>query len=883
MTKRSNLILKEYLILVILLFGGFLFSQENKITTGIIKDSNTKETLPYATILISNNKGTVSNKNGEFSIYSQIDSISVSYVGYQTKKVKLSTNYNIIFLEKSILNISEVTINSYSEKDLANFIYQTIKNRKKGKARFNSESKSFIKIYSTSENNPVEYSEGFYRLEQDYQGISRIKLKNGKYYFSKNDKNYFSINLISQLIPNLNFFNLKNSIIGLLSPLNVKSKKDILKFYKLKSLGQVNNILTIQFQSKINNSDKGEIYLDITTNNLVKLKTKKSLKYDNIFISLKKGSEIKNPQIALEAKYNKEYQLSLLSINIDYEYHTNNNINNISTHIVTRAYDFNKPFVKVYNLPITQNDYERMKFVKENTHFWNTTNLIYKTKKESQFVEQMEYKKGFQTAIIDDSFTINKNLILTEIPKNQIKHIRIGDGDIITRTKHNPYFHLEIKLVTNIELLDSQIICDVYPVINYSDSYSLLVDKEKQDFVTDSLLEISLTYSANLKNKILISLSKNKINKELIQELITDFQNSFLSLTEKLLANQLSKEDTFENNSILKKEYANCLLNGEEPIIDYIFYQSRIVYLIKKDEKTLLKINNDNIDYILPLPNVNQLKKDVLGNLYILNKDSFCQFNFTNKLSFNPENESLSQTANKLSYSVITHKSKIFQIGKKIITFHNKRTIFAKINLYNNQEISLLYKYIDYSQLQLAKDSYDNALKKYKEITPLHKNIVIKNEKTCGLWDRKLESLNVTDNVLKQLILNYSKLSKPIYTPLVDFKNKFCILNYSNDSIYHFNYNDSLYKKTTFPFSKTKNIQDQLLFDNIRNEVYVIVKNNGYITLNLLDIDNGQILQKTTIEKRFPKKIKVNNGFVYYIIENSKFGEHNKLFRMPLY
>ena len=880
----KHIIFKQYLTIVILCFGSLLFSQESRIITRIIKDSNTLETLPYATILISNNKGTVTNREGEFSISTEITSITVSYVGYLTKKVRLTTSHNIIYLEKSISSIDEVTINSYTEKDLANFIYQTIKNRKKGKSKFNTESKSFIKIYSTSEEKPIEFSEGFYKLKQDYKGVSSIKLKNGKYYFSKNDENYFSINLISQLIPNLNFFNLKHSIIGLLSPLNIKTKKNILKFYKLSSLGQVNNILTIQFQSKINSFDKGKIHLDITTNNLIKLDTKKSLKNDNIFYSLKKGSEIKNPQIALKVEYNKEYRLSLLSIHINYDYLINNNIKNISTNIITRAYDFNKPFLEVYNLPLTQNDYEMMKFVKENPYFWNTTNLISKTKKESRFVEQMEYKKGFQTAIIDDSFTINKKLISNEIPKNQIKYTRIGDGDIITRTKHNPYFHLEIKLIANIELLDSQKVCDVYPVINYSNSYSLLIDKEKQDFVTDSLLKISLTYSANLKNKILLSLSKNKINKLLIQELITDFQNSYVSLTKNLLTNLLSIEDTFKDTGILKKKYATYLLDGTEPVIDYTFYQGRIVFLIKKDKETLIRINTDSIGYALSLTNANLLHVDALGMLHIVNKDSLCQLNITdeNKVKFNTKKEGLNNIPNAISCKVISNLSKVFLIKRGFIGFHNKKNIYVKVNLDNEKKISFLYEYTDAVELRAAQESYNNVLKIYNTITPLHKNVVIQNKNTCGIWDKKLESLEVKDIDLRQLILQYALIAKPIYIPIIDYKNKYCIFNYSNDSIYHFSYNDSLYKKIAFPFSKTKNIQDQLLFDYIKNEVYILVKNKGYFTLNLLDIDSGQIIKRTTIEKRFPENIKVNNGYVYYIIENTEFGGHNKLFKMPL-
>jgi len=102
-----------------LLWGGILFSQDYNTTKGIIKDSLSSEALPYATIRFSKkHTGAISNRDGEFSISSNIDSLSISYVGYKTKKIKLKpNNYNTIYLSSDISNISEVIITSYSEKD----------------------------------------------------------------------------------------------------------------------------------------------------------------------------------------------------------------------------------------------------------------------------------------------------------------------------------------------------------------------------------------------------------------------------------------------------------------------------------------------------------------------------------------------------------------------------------------------------------------------------------------------------------------------------------------------------------------------------------------------------------------------------------------------
>ncbi len=72
--------------LFFLLFFTFSFSQEN-ITKGIIKDAETKETVPFVNILFKDNSGnltgTMTNENGEFSLH-HIKEVEISHINYET-------------------------------------------------------------------------------------------------------------------------------------------------------------------------------------------------------------------------------------------------------------------------------------------------------------------------------------------------------------------------------------------------------------------------------------------------------------------------------------------------------------------------------------------------------------------------------------------------------------------------------------------------------------------------------------------------------------------------------------------------------------------------------------------------------------------------------
>jgi len=73
--------------LLIILFGLSIQAQNH--VSGIVKDSKTKEVLAFASIILKNNSGLLTDANGLFNISSKykIDTLIISYVGYKTKTV----------------------------------------------------------------------------------------------------------------------------------------------------------------------------------------------------------------------------------------------------------------------------------------------------------------------------------------------------------------------------------------------------------------------------------------------------------------------------------------------------------------------------------------------------------------------------------------------------------------------------------------------------------------------------------------------------------------------------------------------------------------------------------------------------------------------------
>lgn len=123
-------------ILLTTIFSFILFSSyaQNNIS-GTIIDSKTKKPLPFATIIINKNLGSVSDTDGKFAIYSKatINEISVSYIGYSTKHIvatKEKDFYKIsLYRNASVLN--EVVLVEKRENPALAIIRKTIDNKNK--------------------------------------------------------------------------------------------------------------------------------------------------------------------------------------------------------------------------------------------------------------------------------------------------------------------------------------------------------------------------------------------------------------------------------------------------------------------------------------------------------------------------------------------------------------------------------------------------------------------------------------------------------------------------------------------------------------------------------------------------------------------------------
>ncbi|GLB50974.1 hypothetical protein NBRC110019_00130 [Neptunitalea chrysea] len=101
--------------------------------SGVLTNEKSQEPLPFANVVSENGTGTITNRDGYFTIKQKdsIKTLTFSYIGYTTKTVHITpkqTYLNVALLE-NVQNLKEITVSAIDSSALK-IIQQTIANKK---------------------------------------------------------------------------------------------------------------------------------------------------------------------------------------------------------------------------------------------------------------------------------------------------------------------------------------------------------------------------------------------------------------------------------------------------------------------------------------------------------------------------------------------------------------------------------------------------------------------------------------------------------------------------------------------------------------------------------------------------------------------------------
>ncbi len=139
------------------------------------------------------------------------------------------------------------------------------------------------------------------------------------------------------------------------------------------------------------------------------------------------------------------------------------------------------------------------------------------------------------------------------------------------------------------------------------------------------------------------------------------------------------------------------------------------------------------------------------------------------------------------------------------------------------------------------------------------------------LETRRLASYYKTDlHIIAALMSGFTRslFYEPLYAPLFILNDTICVFNHHNDFLYHYNKQNQLIDSVHIGYHHPKNWREwkkQLYVDEAQNKVYALFSKNGHHYLKHIHHQSGSELGTYKLKHHSAEKIKIRDGYVYYV------------------
>ncbi|MBE9466697.1 MAG: hypothetical protein IMY72_00050, partial [Bacteroidetes bacterium] len=322
---------------------------------------------------------------------------------------------------------------------------------------------------------------------------------------------------------------------------------------------------------------------------------------------------------------------------------------------------------------------------------------------------------------------------------------------------------------------------------------------------------------------------------------------------------------------------------GQKPfyIIDYELYNDNILLLALKNAKSSKKelILMNYIGDVICQRKVNKsskkLFKDCTGNIQLLTNDSAFQINFTPS----PKNIQLLYPITLKKFETILLPCLAVDSNKYFFydNFYNKQgVVYYDIDNQAKKKKVITY-IISKEKLNHLKNENNYLFEKYGYTQ--NEMISIKGKSLIA------KSKNMAMTRHKESNISYDK--EIFFTPINSFfsiiKNQVAIFNFVDSQIEFYNFHDSLINNIKIEFNKYPNWQKKIFIDGVTNKAYTHYRKNGISTISEIDINTACLISTIKIPNfQFVEKIKIRNGYIYFLYKNNLLMEYKKLYKMMM-
>ncbi|HOZ87851.1 MAG TPA: carboxypeptidase-like regulatory domain-containing protein [Bacteroidia bacterium] len=136
---------------------------------------------------------------------------------------------------------------------------------------------------------------------------------------------------------------------------------------------------------------------------------------------------------------------------------------------------------------------------------------------------------------------------------------------------------------------------------------------------------------------------------------------------------------------------------------------------------------------------------------------------------------------------------------------------------------------------------------------------------------RRIEQYQKIDRHIAAALMSgftQSLFYEALYAPLFIIKDTICIFNHHNDFLYHYNRDNQLIDSVKITYHHPKNWRDwkkHLIVDETENKVYALFSKSGHGYLRNVNYQTGEEKGNYILQHHSAEKIKIRDGYVYYV------------------
>lgn len=320
--------------------------------------------------------------------------------------------------------------------------------------------------------------------------------------------------------------------------------------------------------------------------------------------------------------------------------------------------------------------------------------------------------------------------------------------------------------------------------------------------------------------------------------------------------------------TVSSKPYTQVFQTTDLNILDYSFFGQQVLLLVKSKEEYQIRLL-DPQEKVLTQQNLKfkpvSFMRDCIGILHIVGEDSLYPVEFNSEIFAFPNAISMAEYRQYIAPCVGSNEGYFFL--QQVTNFNQTIRYFSQRkadNYYRNmhsvsdplkvQDVQNYARELDMAWApDIMGDIYNPA------------DIRASREKSQDQFFFNLVVTNAT------------------YAPLIRTENAVYIFDHLADTCFVFSQSALPLRQFAISYHRQETWGKKLILDEAREKIYAVHIHDGIFRLSEIDLETGQLKSGTDLTRHtYPEKIRVKNGWIYYLHHEMNRAGFNKLYKVRL-